>query len=118
MTRLLIKDTEGTTYLKTYDMFHLQADRSSTHFYLATGEKLTISRPLKHWLEELAPCNKYIRIHESHAVNKHEIRRIECDCVFLSNGKEVPMDPNIKEEVEALFTAINASLAKPNKSGG
>ena len=102
MTRIHLKDKEGTTHAKPEEIIRLQADGSSTHFHLRNGKKLTVSRSLKYWLEKLTPWGKVIRTHKSHAVNIHDIFRTERHSVILRDeaATEVPLSKQYRQAVK------------------
>jgi two-component system, LytTR family, response regulator len=86
--RIAIPDVEGLHFLKTDDIIYLEANINYTNIYCTGEKKYVASRTLKDF-EELLPGETFIRIHNSHIINKNYAQRYirgEGGQVVLSNG--------------------------------
>jgi two-component system LytT family response regulator len=66
--KLVIPSVNGYDFVYQKDIIHCQADRNYSTV-TTTDRQITCSRPLKD-LEDLLDSSKFIRIHNSHIVNK------------------------------------------------
>jgi len=105
MVRIRLKGKESIIYAKREEVVRMEADGSSTHFHLRDGEKITVSRSLKHWLKVLEPLGKFIRIHNSHAVNIHDVFALGANGITLRDEErtELPVSSTYKEEVQKVM---------------
>lgn len=96
--------------LHTSDAFHIlniseiircQADDNYTHFILGNGEKITVSKPLKNY-EELLNAFDFCRIHQSHLINLHHLKRFvkrRNPFVMLSNEDKIPVSKKMRSHL-------------------
>ncbi len=66
--RIPIPTTEGLQFIIVEDILYLLASNNYTNIFLATGQKVLVSRTLKEF-EELLPSQHFIRIHHSSIIN-------------------------------------------------
>ena len=113
MTRIPLKTKELTIYAKKEEVVRLEGNGSSTDFHLRDGKKLTLSRSLGHWLKVLEPLGKFIRIHNSHAVNKHDLYAVGSNYVVLRDEErtELPLTRGYKD---AIKSAMEQGTDKPD----
>jgi two-component system, LytTR family, response regulator len=86
--RIAIPDVEGLHFIRTEDIIYLEANINYTNIYCAGEKKYVASRTLKDF-EELLSDETFIRIHNSHIINKNYAKRYirgEGGQVVLSNG--------------------------------
>lgn len=86
--RLAIPTSEGLQFIQLDQIVYLEAHINYTHFHLADNKRYIASRTLKDF-EEMLPADLFIRIHNSHIINKNfaeKYIRGEGGQVVLSNG--------------------------------
>jgi len=103
--RLVLPVLDGFEVVKTHDIILCKADGNYTEFYFADGKKKVVSKNLK-FFEALLCEYHFLRIHKSYLVNVDEIvayHKGKGGMVTLSNGQEVEVSPNKKQELLGLF---------------
>jgi two-component system, LytTR family, response regulator len=66
--KLALPTLQGFELIDLEELIRLEAASNYTHFYLAGGKKMTISKTLKEF-EELLESDGFARIHQSHVIN-------------------------------------------------
>ncbi len=72
--RITLKSHEGITCVDISNIRRLESDSNYTHFFLKTGERITISKTLKEY-EDLLPTSHFFRTHQSHMVNLNLVKK-------------------------------------------
>ncbi|WP_342644766.1 LytTR family DNA-binding domain-containing protein [Mucilaginibacter sp. CSA2-8R] len=106
--KIALPQFKETRYVQTDQIRRCQADNTYTLFFLASGEQLLISKPLKEYAELLQPQG-FIRTHQSHLINASFVKswlREDGGTLLLDNGEHIPIAKINREKVRAL-------LAKP-----
>lgn len=81
------------------DIRYCQGDGPYTHFYLQSGKKETVSKPLKFY-ENLLPEHFFLRTHQSFIVNKSFVKSVlKHTSVLMDKGEEIPISQRRKNEV-------------------
>jgi len=86
--RLAIPTAEGLQFIKLNEIIYLEANINYTYFHLSGNQRYIACRTLKDF-EEMLPADTFIRIHNSHIINKNfaeKYIRGEGGQVVLSNG--------------------------------
>lgn len=86
--RIAIPSGNGLEFLKVETIIYLEASINYTHLFLTDGRKFTVSRTLKDF-EELLSADSFIRIHNSHIINKTFVEKYirgDGGQAVLSNG--------------------------------
>jgi two-component system LytT family response regulator len=89
----------------------LDADSNYTAIHLQGGKKITASRTLKDFEEQLPPYI-FVRVHHSHIINITYVERYikgEGGQVVLSNGKTVDVSRRKKQELLELLN-VNRTI--------
>lgn len=73
---LLIKDKGTPRFIRVNDIALVSADEKYTIIFLASREKVLVSRTMQEW-ENILPKSVFIRIHRSHIVNLTFIEKTE-----------------------------------------
>ncbi|NNE54550.1 MAG: response regulator transcription factor, partial [Flavobacteriales bacterium] len=74
MDRITLSSQEGLTFVKLENIMRLESDSNYTHFFLKTGEKITVPKSLKEF-ENLLPTSRFFRTHQSHLVNLAYVKK-------------------------------------------
>ena len=104
-TKIALPQQQEIRYVQITDIIRCEALNSYTHFFLADGEKILISGPLKEYAE-LLQQNHFIRTHQSHLVNIAFVKswlKEDGGTLLLSTGDKIPVSRPSREKVrEAL----------------
>ena len=72
--KIVLPTQEGFLFLEVKNIVRCAADGNYTCFYLVDGDKVLVSKTLKH-IEELLDTKDFLRIHQSHLINLQHIRK-------------------------------------------
>jgi two-component system LytT family response regulator len=101
---LCVKSYGDYRFIEFDDIVYLKADNNSTDIMLNTGDSVTAFKTLKYFESSLP--NDFVRIHNSHIVNKNFVSRIHLgnsDC-YLNKGKiKLPFSKSYKENINSII---------------
>lgn len=99
--KIVLSMNEKKVIVKTEDIVFLKADNVYTEFYLKSGEKQVVSKPLKEYELLLTQANFY-KPHRSYIINKKSIKSYKKSNseIEMSNGKIVSLSRDKKKEFE------------------
>jgi two-component system, LytTR family, response regulator len=106
-SRISLHTDERILVVEVAQIVRCEALDNYTYFFLATGEKVLVSRTLKHF-ERLLEGQGFARVHQSHLVNFRYVQGLEKKDGFtllLKNGHLVPVSLRKRAEVMALLNA-------------
>jgi len=75
------------------DIIHLEGDGNYTTVHIDNGDKILVSKPLKHF-EDILPAKSFYRVHQSHIINFSFVKSVQngdVHLINLSNGNAVPL---------------------------
>ena len=110
---------EGIRYIKLTEVLKCEAERAYCNFYLTSGEKILVSKPMKEFEAQLEQSG-FIRVHKSYIVNM--------DCVQTYARGKVEIAPRMAvvlpfvHEKKKLFWPLrvisnySTQLAEPTES--
>ena len=78
--------------VKVEDVIRLESSGNYTHFYIADGSKVLVTKTMKEYVSSLG--DSFIRVHQSHLVNKKHIKsyiKTEGGYLELHDGSHVPV---------------------------
>ncbi|HOY08018.1 MAG TPA: LytTR family DNA-binding domain-containing protein [Saprospiraceae bacterium] len=107
-SRISLHTQERILVVEVDQIVRCEADDNNTRFLLASGEKVFVTRTLKHF-EQLLEGHGFVRVHQSHLVNFRYVRGLEKKeggYLLLKNGDMVPVSIRKKAEVVTLITQI------------
>lgn len=104
---LVVNNSKGFTVLKTDDIIYLEADGYCTNFYLTENTKISSSRNLKFYSEQLLTLN-FMRVHHSFVVNLNHVKR-------YGNHEEILLTNNLSCSLSAAHKAGFLSHFKNKK---
>jgi len=99
--KLALPTSTETRLVSISDIMHCESTNSYTTFFLVGKEKIMVSRPIKEY-EELLAGYGFIRVHQSHLVNKEHIQSVlkKDNCaLLLKDGTNIPVARQKKEYV-------------------
>jgi len=82
------------------DIVSLEGDGNYTVVYLTSGEKIMVTKPLKHF-EDVLPAKYFFRVHQSYIVNILYVKSVQngdSQIINLSNMNSVPLARRKKED--------------------
>lgn len=91
--KLGLPTTKETVLVNIADIVHCESSNSYTTFYLLSKEKILVSRAIKEY-EELLGRYGFIRVHQSHLVNKEYVQSLlksEGNSLLLKDGSVIPV---------------------------
>ena len=104
--RISLHSQEKIVMVDIDNIVRCEADGNNTRFILSNGEKIFVTRTLKHF-EQLLEGHDFIRVHQSHLVNFRYVRGLEKKeggYLLLKNGEMIPVSVRKKAEVLARLT--------------
>ncbi|MFT4535029.1 MAG: two-component system LytT family response regulator [Saprospiraceae bacterium] len=98
---LAIPTLDGAEFIEVKDLVYLSADSNYCHLFFADGEKLMVSKPLKHFANILVD-HQFLRIHQSHMINTSFIKSYRkglAGSIILKDGTTLPISRSCKSVV-------------------
>jgi two-component system LytT family response regulator len=103
--RIALATAKEVRFVRPPEIVRCESSNNYTTFWLATGEKLLVSRPIFEF-EELLKDYGFLRCHQSHLVNKEFIRswlKEDGDFLLLEDGARLPVSRQKRGELKELF---------------
>ncbi|MBO9204441.1 MULTISPECIES: LytR/AlgR family response regulator transcription factor [Niastella] len=103
--RIALPTAKETRFAKTEEIIRCESSNTYTTFFLVSGEKIMVSKPIYEF-EELLADYQFIRCHQSHIVNKKFIKswvKANGGHLLLYDKTEVPVSRQKREELKDLF---------------
>jgi len=94
-----------TRYVNIADIIRCEADNTYTRFFLASGEKVLVSKTLKEYADMLAGYS-FVRVHQTHLVNMSYIKswlREDGGSLLLTDGIKIPVSKLNKRKVKDML---------------
>lgn len=89
-------------YVPINEISRCEADNTYTFFFLATGDKILISKPLKEYSDLLKP-HGFLRTHQSHLINPSFVvswLKEDGGVLLMKNGDKIPVSKPNRESVK------------------
>ena len=115
---LSISTKEGFSLIKLNEILYLKADGNYTDIHLTNSPKVTSTKNLGYFENELLH-EPFLRIHHSHIVNLTKVAsylRAENGYVVLETGKKLSVSRSKREEVLDIFSTPLANHVKKSVS--
>ncbi len=99
--RMALPTAERVLFVSIREISRCKGENNYTFVYLVNGEKILVSRTLKEF-EELLEEEGFIRVHQSHLVNKHQVLSYEKSdggYLLMNDGAQVSISRMRKENV-------------------
>ncbi len=104
--KIVLKDSKSIYFIKVADIMRCEANGSYTDVYSVGTPKIIVSKPLKE-LETMLESYGFIRIHHSHLVNLHQVKRVDKadgGTLHLNDGSSLPISQRKWEQVMQLLS--------------
>jgi len=98
--RIALSTQAGVDFVLVREVVYCSSDGSYSELFLATGQKIILSKPLKE-VEELLPADVFFRTHHSYLLNTGHVKRYIRGAggeVLMTNGAQLPVARNRKNE--------------------
>lgn len=102
VSKIALQMQNEIRYIGLNEIIRCEADNTYTHFFLADGEKILVSKSLKEYADLLRP-NGFLRTHQSHLVNPKYVKswlKEDGGILLLSTGEKIPISKPNKETVK------------------
>lgn len=99
--RIALTTLKETRFIPTADIIRCESSNNYSIFTISNGEKLIVSKPIYEY-EALLANYGFIRCHQSHLVNKKQVKswvKEDGGYLLLQNGDQVPVSRNKKDAV-------------------
>lgn len=109
LQQISLNTQDKITVVEISSIIRCKSDNNYTTFYLKEGSKILVSKTLKFYADILKD-NGFIRVHQSHLINKKEIKEfIKSDggYILLKDNSNIPVSVRKKAEV---ITLLNNDL--------
>lgn len=106
--KLEIPVKEGIFHCAIADLIRIESDGSYSTLYVVGGKRYVISKGLKDY-EELLPEKEFFRVHKSHLINIHKIRKyVHSDGNFLEmeDGCQIEVARRKKDDFLQVMNTI------------
>jgi len=106
LKRIILRTVEALQLISVSDIIRAEADSNYTHFHLAGGKHIIVSRTIKDY-DTMLSGSGIIRVHQSHLVNMNYIDKFirkDGGYLLLKNNSSVPVSPNLREKVLQAIT--------------
>ncbi len=102
VTKIALQMQSEIRYVALSEIIRCEADDSYTHFFLANGEKIMVSKSLKEYADLMRP-NGFLRTHQSHLVNPKYVKswlKEDGGILLLTSGEKIPVSKPNKETIK------------------
>lgn len=92
-------------YVSVDDIVRCVADNTYTFFFLANGDRILISKPLKEYSDLLKP-HGFVRAHQSHLVNPRFVKswlKEDGGTLLMDSGDKIPVSKPNRELVKEML---------------
>lgn len=89
-------------YVAIADIVRCEASNTYTFFFLAGGDKVLVSKPLKEYADVLKP-HGFLRAHQSHLVNPSFVRswlKEDGGILLMANNEKIPISRPNRETIK------------------
>jgi len=98
-SRIVLTTQESLQVIQLKDIVYCQSEGGYTWFFLANGEKILISKPLKFY-DELLPEDCFLRPHQSYLVNIMYVDKyLKVGDLILKDKTEIPVSTRRKDHI-------------------
>ena len=102
MGKIALQMQSEIRYIALSEIIRCEADNTYTHFFLASGEKILVSKSLKEYADLLLPKG-FLRTHQSHLVNPKYVKswlKEDGGILLLISGEKIPVSKPNKDNVK------------------
>ncbi len=96
--RLVVSTLEGTFLIPFHEIKHCSASGNYCRITLESGKEVLLSKTLK-FVQQQLPARLFLRVHQSHLVNKDYVRFIGKDHLLLTCGSKIPVSRSKRSDI-------------------
>lgn len=99
--RIALHTSDEVMVVEIDDIVRCQSMDNYCHIHLASGEKVLMSKPLKHFADLLEPAG-FLRVHQSHLINFNQIHSFvkkEGGYLLLKDESQIPVSVRKRAEL-------------------
>jgi two-component system LytT family response regulator len=106
--QLVIRNSDGITYIKVTDIVRCEGDGNYTTLFLAKEKKVVASKPLREY-DTILPSTMFFRVHQTHLINLNFIKKFTRNdgAVVLIDNTHIPVARRRKQEFLAKLDSAN-----------
>ncbi len=100
-TKIALPSSDGIDFIEAEAIIRAEAERSYSNFYLQSGKKILVSKPLKEYEALLEQCN-FFRVHKSHMINLTHLEKYvkgKGGYVIMKDGSHVDVSVRKKDDL-------------------
>jgi len=100
-SRISLHTAERIVVAEIEHIVRCEADGNNTRFFLASGEKIFVTKTLKQF-DQILERHHFVRVHQSHLVNVRYVREFlkkDGGYLLLKNNDQIPVSGRKKVEV-------------------
>jgi two-component system LytT family response regulator len=104
--RIALSTQKETRFVKPQEIIRCESSNNYTTVYLTDGSKLLVSKGIYEF-EEMLREYGFIRCHQSHLVNKAQVKswiKVDVESLLLYNEDMIPVSKNKRAEVKAMMS--------------
>jgi two-component system LytT family response regulator len=108
LRKIVLKTSDKIHIVNINDIIHCKADNTYTTFFLISGKKILVSKPIKKY-EEMFSENGFMRVHQSHLINLNYIQHLnkqEGGFLVMSDNSEIPVSVHQKQALIKYFESL------------
>lgn len=98
INKLIISSSEGYRFIEYHDIIRLESLSNYTKIFTVNNKSYIVSKTMKSILQKL-PKLSFLRVHNSHVINVHEIELLSKDQIRMSDNRYVPISRNKRKMV-------------------
>lgn len=102
LNKMALPTSDGLEIVTIEDLEYCSADNNYTYLHFNSGNRLVVSKTLKHF-DELLPNKQFFRIHQSHLIQLAAVQsysRTDGGTVKMKSGELLPVSRRKKESLE------------------
>lgn len=100
LTKIALRSSQGIDFVEADEVIRVEANQVYSNFYLNSGKKILVSKPLGEFESMLESCN-FFRVHKSHIINlKHIAKYVKGKggYVIMKDGSNVDVSVRKKDK--------------------
>ncbi|MFA7289777.1 MAG: LytTR family DNA-binding domain-containing protein [Melioribacteraceae bacterium] len=108
LKKIVLKTSDKIHVVNITDIIHCKSDNTYTTFFLITGKKIIVSKPIKIF-DEMLSENGFMRVHQSHLINLNYIQHLnkhDGGILVMSDNSEIPVSNQQKQALIKYFESL------------
>lgn len=102
-----VKDENGYYHVRIDEILYISSGRKHLYITVVGNKEYRVIAKLNDFEKIFEKHEVFIRIHKSHLVNFNHVRRYENKRVIMSNGQELSISRERRNEVREKYMALN-----------